>query len=65
MTEIERRARAMWDEREKRFPRFVRNTWEQGTVFAREQALLDAAAALENEAEATNMDRAQSAACKD
>ena len=35
MDSVESRAREIWYEREKSFPRFVQQTWEQGTELAR------------------------------
>jgi hypothetical protein len=32
---VDKRAREIWAEREKGFPPFVRQTWEQGTFAAR------------------------------
>jgi hypothetical protein len=40
--EILRRARETWAARELTFPRFVRQTWEQGTWAARMAALAEA-----------------------
>ena len=33
------RAKAFWNEREKKFPRFVRQTWENGTYLAKEETI--------------------------
>jgi hypothetical protein len=41
---ILRRARAIWTEREKTFPRFVQQTWEQGTSTARLATIIQAEA---------------------
>lgn len=39
-------AQADWALREREFPKFVRQRWDQGTPLARKQAVLDAAAKL-------------------
>ena len=44
--ECQRLARAIWAEREKGFPRFVQQTWEQGTQLARDTTLIQAARSL-------------------
>jgi hypothetical protein len=44
--ECERLARRIWVEREKGFPRFVQQTWEQGTQMARDTTLVEAARRL-------------------
>jgi len=44
--EIEALARQMWDKREKEFPAFVRQRWEEGSAMARNRALTDARIAL-------------------
>lgn len=47
MTTIERMARAMWALREKRFPAFTQQTWEQGIDLAHQDALTMAACAFD------------------
>jgi hypothetical protein len=39
-------ARKIWAEREKGFPKFVQQTWEQGTQLARDTTLVEAAKAM-------------------
>lgn len=36
---VERRARQIWAERETRMPKFVRQSWEQGTYLAQRATL--------------------------
>jgi len=50
MRPIERRAREIWAEREKGFPKFVQQTWEQGTYLARIATLAQAERELEGHA---------------
>lgn len=36
---IEARAKEIWNEREKRMPKFVQQTWDEGTYLARNATL--------------------------
>jgi hypothetical protein len=43
---IQVRARKIWDERERQMPKFVQQTWEQGTILARYHTIGQAAREL-------------------